>query len=114
MRHWNRLELTLIKRSSTLTQVRNEAVHQIYMAANTLKTSLSAYSASTALIAAAQTTYKAALADYRNGIGSTTDVTTAERRLLLAENAATDAHSNALSAAATLAFAAGTLGGAPR
>jgi outer membrane protein len=102
------------KAGTTVTQVRNEAVHQIAMAANTLKTSLSAYSASTALTAAAQTTFNAALADYRNGIGSITDVTIAERQLLQAENAATDAHSNALSAAATLAFAAGTLGGAPR
>ena len=33
--------------------------------------------------------------------------------LLLAQNASTDAYSAALSAAATLALAAGTLGGAP-
>ena len=83
------------------------------MARNTLKTSLSAYNASAALAAAAQTTFDAALASYRNGVGSIPDVTIAERQLLAAKNAATDAYSTALSAAATLALAAGALGKAP-
>jgi len=81
------------------------------VARNTPKTSLSAYSASTALAAAAQTTFNAALAAYRNGVGSITDVTLAERQLLVAKNAA--AYSTVLSAAATLALAAGLLGSAP-
>jgi outer membrane protein len=101
------------KAQTTLTQIRNEAVRQIIVATNTLKTSLSAYSASTALAAAAQTTFDAALTAYRNGVGSITDVTLAERQLLVAKNAATDAYSTALSAAATLALAAGVLGSAP-
>jgi outer membrane protein len=82
-------------------------------ARNTLKTSLSAYAASTALATAAQITFNAALTAYRNGVGSITDVTLAERQLLVAKNAATDAYSTALSAAATLALAAGALGFAP-
>ncbi len=102
------------KAGTTLTQVRNEAVRQIVWAGNTLKTSLSAYGASTELAAAARTTFDAALSAYRNGIGSISDVTTAERQLLQANNTATDAYSTALSAAATLALAAGTLGSAPR
>jgi outer membrane protein len=102
------------KADTTLTQLRNEAVRQIVTAGNTVKTSLSAYEAARALSAAAQTTFNAALAAYRNGVGSISDVTTAERQLLQAKNAATDAHSNALSAAATLALSAGTLGAAPR
>ena len=101
------------KAETTLTQIRNEAARQIIMARNTLKTSLSAYSASTALTAAAQTTFSSALTAYRNGVGPITDVTLAERQLLVAKNAATDAYSTALSAAATLALAAGTLGGPP-
>ena len=101
------------KAETTLTQIRNEAARQIIVAKNTLKTSLSAYRASTVLAAAAQTTFNAALTAYRNGVGSITDVTLAERQLLVAKNAATDAYSTALSAAATLALAAGTLGGAP-
>jgi outer membrane protein len=102
------------KAETTLTRLRNEAVRQIVAAENTLKTSLAAYSASTTLAAAARTTFDAALAAYRNGVGSISDVTTAERQLLAAENAATDAYSNALSAAATLALATGALGGPPR
>jgi outer membrane protein TolC len=101
------------KADTTLIQIRNEAVRQIVMARNTLTTSLSAYNASTALAAAAQTTFDAALAAYRNGVGSISDVTTAERQLLAAKNAATDAYSTALSAAATLALATGLLGSAP-
>ena len=101
------------KAETTLTQIRNEATRQIVVARNTLKTSLSAYSASTALAAAAQTTFDAALTAYRNGVGSITDVTLAERQLLAAKNTATDAYSTALSAAATFALAAGVLGFAP-
>jgi outer membrane protein len=101
------------KAETTLTQIRNEAARQIVVARNTLKTSLSAYSAATALAAAAQVTFNAALTAYRNGVGSITDVTLAERQLLVAKNAATDAYSTALSAAATLALAAGVLGSAP-
>jgi outer membrane protein len=102
------------KAETTLTQIRNEAVRQIISARNSLRTSLSAYTASTALTAAAQTTFNAALAAYRNGTGTISDVTIAERLLLQAKNAATDAYSNSLSAAATLALSAGLLGSAPR
>jgi len=95
------------KVETTFTQIRNEAVRQIIVARNTL------YAASTTLSAAAQTTFNAALAAYRNGVGSITDVTLAERQLLVAKNAATDAYSTAFSSAATLALAAGILGSAP-
>jgi hypothetical protein len=44
---------------------------------------------------------------------ATADVTLAERQLLVAKNAATDAYSTAFSSAATLALAAGVLGSAP-
>src|SRR6476661_6900890 len=101
------------KAETTLLQIRNEAARQIVVARNTLKTSLSAFSAATALTSAAQTTFDAALAAYRNGVGSITDVALAERQLLVAKNAETDAYSTALSAAATLALAAGVLGSAP-
>jgi outer membrane protein len=102
------------KAETTLSQIRNDAVRQIVVARNSLQTSLSAYNAAKALVAAAQTTFNAALAAYRNDVGSISDVTTAERQLLTAKNAATDAYSTALTAAATLALATGALGGAPR
>jgi outer membrane protein len=96
-----------------LTQVREDAVRQIVLADNALHTSLAAYSASQTLEAAAQTTFDSALAAYRNGVGSITDLTLAETQLIQAKNASTDAYSTALSAAATLALSTGALGAAP-
>ena len=69
--------------------------------------------AADALASAAQITFDAAFDAYRNGVGSITDTTRAETALLEAQNASTDAYSAALSSAATLALAAGTLGTAP-
>ncbi len=96
-----------------LTRVKEEAVRQIVQADNALRTSLAAYSAAQTLAAAAQTTFDAALAAYRSGVGSITDVTVADSQLLLAKNAASDAYSTALSAAATVALSTGVLGGVP-
>jgi outer membrane protein len=97
-----------------LTRTRQDAVVQIVHAANTLRTSLAAYAASEALATAAKTTFDGALAAYRNGVGSITDVTMAETQLLLAQDGATDAYSASLSAAATLALASGILGSEPQ
>jgi len=99
--------------SLALTHTREEAVRQVVVAENGLRTSLSAYSASTSLRLAAETTFEAALAAYRHGVGSITDATVADSELLQAKNASTDAYSAALSAAATLALAVGALGSAP-
>ena len=96
-----------------LTRRQNEAVRQIVLSDNALRTSLSAYSASQALASAAQTTFDSALAAYRNGVGSITDVTIAQSQLLQARNASTDAYSTSLSAAASLALSTGALGTAP-
>lgn len=100
--------------SLALVKTQNEAVRQIVLSDNALHTSLSAYSASTALNSAAQTTFNAALTAYRNGLGSITDATLAQTQLLQANNARADAYSTSLSAAATLALAVGALGEAPR
>lgn len=99
--------------SARLTRVRDEAIREIVLADNALRTSLSAYSASEALASAAQTTFEATLAAYRNGVGSITDATLAQTQLLQAQNARSDAYSTALSAAATLALSTGALGSAP-
>ena len=96
-----------------MTRVREDAVRQIVLADNALRTSLSAHGASEALRSAAPTTFDAALAAYRSGVGSITDLTMAQTQLLQARNATTDAYSIALSAAATLALATGALGQAP-
>jgi outer membrane protein TolC len=96
-----------------LEQIRDEATREIVGAANRVRTSLSALDAANALVSATQTTFDAALDAYRNGVGSITDTTRAETALLEAQNASTDAYSAALSSAATLALAAGTLGRSP-
>ena len=97
-----------------LARARQDAVTQVVHAGNALRTSLAAYSASQALATAAKTTFDGALGAYRHGVGSITDVTTAEIQLLQAKNATTDAYSTALSAAATLALVTGALGSAPQ
>jgi outer membrane protein len=97
-----------------LTRVREDAVRQIVFSDNALQTSLSAHAASQTLETAARTTFDSALAAYRSGVGSITDLTLAETQLLQARNASTDAYSTALSAAATLALATGGLGAAPQ
>jgi outer membrane protein TolC len=97
-----------------LDRVREDAVREIVRAQTALRTSLSAYDAARALAAAAQTTFDAALAAYRNGVGSITDATAAQTALLQARNASTDAYSTALAAAATVALATGSLGRAPQ
>ena len=96
-----------------LEQIRDEATREIVGAANRVHTSLSALDAAGALASAAEITFDASLDAYRNGVGSITDATRAETALLEAQNASTDAYSAALSSAATLAMAAGTLGTAP-
>ncbi len=94
------------KTDATLAQIRDEATREIVVAGNGVKTSVSAFEASAALAAASQVTFDAALAAYRNSVGSITDVTRAETLLLEANNTSADAYSTALSAAATLALSA--------
>ena len=101
------------KTDARLEGIRDEATREIVGAANRVRTSLSAVDAADALASAAQITFDAALDAYRRGVGSITDTTRAESALLEAQNASTDAYSAALSSAATLALAAGTLGTAP-
>jgi len=94
-------------------QLKIEAARQIVQAHNDLRTSLQAHRAASELVTAAQTTFDAALAAYRHGVGTATDTLAAECLLLEAQVAAADAYSAALSAAATLALATGTLEAAP-
>jgi outer membrane protein len=96
-----------------LDRVKLAAAQEVAMATSKLHTSLAAVAASRALLDASQVTYDAALAAFRRGVGSSTDILVAERQLLEARDAAVDAHSAALSAAATLALVCGSLGQAP-
>ena len=99
--------------TARMVQVRDEAVRQIVLADNALRTSLAGYAAAQSLESAARTTFTAALAAYRQGVGSITEVILSEMQLAQANYAVADAYSTSLSAAATLALATGALGVAP-
>ncbi|KVQ76966.1 RND transporter [Burkholderia multivorans] len=101
-------------RSATerLTRTKEEAVRQVVAAQNAVQTSLASHDAAKALVDAAQTSYDAALTAYRSGVGSITDATLAQSQLLAARNAEVDSYAGALSAAAALALATGTIGAA--
>ena len=99
--------------AATLDKARSDAVLQIVQAQDALETSLAAYEAASALEAAARITFDARLDAYRHGVGTVTEAAFADTQWLLARNAAADAYSQALSSAATLAFATGSLGAAP-
>ena len=100
--------------TATLDQVRVNAIREIVSAQNKLRTSLAANDAAAVLKSTAQTTYDAALDSYRHGVGTVTTAIDAETHLFQAEVAEDDAYTSSLSAAATLAFATGTLGTAPQ
>jgi len=96
-----------------LARTRNEAIRQIVLSDNTLRTSLATWDAAGALIVASSTGFNAALDAYRNGVGAITEVNAAQSQLLQAKIVSIEAHSAALSAAAGLALATGALGAAP-
>lgn len=85
------------------------AVTEIVAAGNALRTALESYRAASALASAAATTYDAAMAAYRNGVGTVTAATAADTGLLDARQAQADAHAAALIGAANLAFVVGAM-----
>lgn len=90
-------------------QTQNAAMREIIVASDTLRSSLAAHAAATALTDAAQVTYDAAFNAYENGVGTITDATAAESGLLDARQARSDAHAASLIAASTLAFTLGAM-----
>jgi outer membrane protein len=103
-----------VKAAAVLDRVRIDAAREIVVAMNSLKTSVATNEAAAVLQEAAKTNYDAALDSYKHGVGSVTVVIEAETKVLQANLASDDAYSSALSAAATLAFATGSLGAAPQ
>jgi outer membrane protein TolC/uncharacterized membrane protein YccC len=102
------------KAAATLDEIRLNAVREIVSAQISLRASLAANDAAATLRATAQTSYDAALDSYKQGVGTVTVAVEAETQLFQARLAETDAYITALSAAATLAYATGQLGSAPR
>ena len=94
---------------TAVATVRRAAAAEIAAAYETLRTSLAAYHAATALVAATAITENAARKGYEVGLGTLTDAMAAEKALLDAENARTDARRSTFDAAATLAFVTAAL-----
>jgi outer membrane protein TolC len=90
-------------------QTRDAAVREILVTSNAVSSALASYEAASELRRAASVTYDAAFEAYQNGLGTLTDVTTAESGLLDARQAQADAHAAALIAASTLAFTLGNM-----
>jgi outer membrane protein TolC len=102
------------KATATLNGIRLNAIREIVSAQISLRTSLAANEAAAVLRDTAQTSYDAALDSYKQGVGTVTAAVEAETHLFEARLAEADAYTSALSAAATLAYATGQLGSAPR
>jgi outer membrane protein len=102
------------KAKATLDEVRLNAVREVVLAQNSLRTSIAANQAAVALKSAAQTVYDAALDSYQQGVGTVTATVAAQTQLLQAQQAVDDAYISALSSAASLAFVTGSLGSAPK
>ena len=102
------------KAAATLDEVRLNAIREIVSAQISLRTSVAANEAAAVLRDTAQTSYDAALDSYKQGVGTVTAAVEAETHLFEAGLAESDAYTSALSAAATLAYATGQLGSAPR
>lgn len=102
------------KATATLGKLQLDAARQVMMARNALLTALATQDAAETLQTTSQTLYDAALDAYRHGVGNVTAAISAQTQLEQAEQARDDARYAALSAAATIAFATGTLGGVRR
>jgi outer membrane protein TolC len=94
---------------ATLQRLEHSAAWEIVAADDALRSSLAAYQAANALVAASRTTQDAALTAYQSGAGPITAAIEAEKALLAARLAQEQTHGTALIAAATLAFATGRL-----
>ena len=100
--------------SARLERTQQQAVQQIVVAQDALRTALASAEAAEALQATAALTRDAALEAYRHGVGTVTAIALADTQWQQAGQALADARAAAQSAAVTLALATGALGAAPR
>lgn len=94
-------------------KTQNDALREMHLAANALRSALEAYEASSELVNAATLTNDAASDAYRVGVGNMMIATEAANGLLDATQAQSVAYAAALIASANLAFMMGQLNQAP-
>lgn len=95
--------------TETFRRVQLDAVAEIVLASNALKTALAANKAAGVLVQTSATAFDAALESYKAGLGTVTLVNETNNALLDAKLAQTDAQAAARIAAANLAFFTGAL-----
>ena len=95
--------------SETFRKMQLDAVAEIVLASNALKTALAANSAANTLVQTSNVAFDASLEAYKNGLGTITMVNETNNALLDARLAQADAKAAAFIAAANLAFFAGAL-----
>lgn len=95
-----------------LRDTRDQSVRSIVAAENTLHTEISTYQAAQKIEHTAQTAFDAALASYNTGEGSVTRLLDLQTSLFNATIMRSDSYYSTLIAAASLAFATGSLGDA--
>ena len=94
-------------------KTQNDALQEMLLAVNTLRSALEAFEAASELVAAASLTFDAASEAYEVGVGNMMLATEAANGLLDATQAKNLAYSGALVASANLAFMMGQLNQAP-
>ncbi|MCH4254652.1 TolC family protein [Proteus vulgaris] len=92
-----------------LRKSQDMAIKEISISENTLKSALEANKASKNLVETTQLTYTASVEFYHNGLGTVTDINTAEIALLNAQMSQIDAYTGSQIAAVDLAFALGEI-----
>lgn len=95
--------------NETFQKIQEDAVREIVVAADTLRSALEADKAASELVETAFITFDAALDSWRNGVGTITFANEASNGLLYAKQMSSDAHAAALIAAANLAFVMGQM-----
>ncbi|MGU3574956.1 TolC family protein [Brucellaceae bacterium C25G] len=95
--------------SETFRKLQLDAVAEIVLASNALKTALAANNAATTLVQTSNVAFDASLEAYKAGLGTITVVNETNKALLDAKLAQADAKAAVFIAAANLAFFAGAL-----
>lgn len=102
-------ESTVQAAHAALDRARTETARQVIDGYDALHTSYAEYKAALTLVKASETAYQAALDSYRSGVGTYIEVVNAETALSQARFEQENSRANIFTAAATLAFATGSI-----
>jgi outer membrane protein TolC len=92
-----------------LKKAKDDAIRQVAIAYDTVVSTLAEYNSTLELVSAADMSFSASLDAYNNGVGTFTDVVTAQAEKTQAQSAKASAYASVLTSAAALAFSTGDL-----